>query len=117
MNVINRIQKPSLATTITSSTAETTISPAVVAGTYLDLYRLVISNSSATGTLVSIRSVTAGTILANFWVAGGSVVGFSGTSDDALPQVSGGMATLWTAQCSVSVASVYINAEFKRNVG
>lgn len=113
MNIISRQLKPGFTTTITSSTAETTISPAAVAGTYLDLYRLTINNSSATGTLVTIRSATGGSAVHNYWVAAGAVVGFSGSSDDALPQALPG--GLWTATCSVSVASIYVNAEFKRN--
>lgn len=124
MNFIARRFKPNLSTTITSSTTETTISPAAVEGTYLDLYRLTINNSSATGTLVTIRSSNSGQTgdrtTQVYWVAPGAVVGFSGPSDDALPQQvqtsqANASTNVWTATCTTSVASIVVNAEYVRN--
>lgn len=100
-------------TTITSSTAETTIVTAV-ASTFLDLYGLVITNTSATVTKVTIKDSTAGTTRAVFEVPATDTRGFMLPVDSALPQAT--VNTAWTATCGTSVASVEIAAYYVKNI-
>src|SRR6185312_12904114 len=62
-------------TTITSSTAETTVVTAV-ASTFLDLYGLIIENTSATATEISFKDSTAGTVAFKIYVPAGDTRGF-----------------------------------------
>jgi len=100
-------------TTITSSTAETTIVTAV-ASTFLDLYGLVITNTSATVTKVTIKDSTAGTTRAVFEIPATDTRGFMLPVDSALPQAA--VNTAWTATCGTSVASVEIAAYYVKNI-
>jgi len=101
------------ATTITSSTTETTIVTAV-ASTFLDLYGLIITNTSATATEVIIRDVTAGTARFSFVVPPNDTRGFMLNESAAYKQTT--VNTAWTAQCVTSVASIKINAMYVRNI-
>lgn len=101
------------ATTITSSTTETTIVTAV-ASTFLDLYGLVITNTSATVTKVTIKDSTAGTTRAVFEIPATETRGFMVPVDSALPQAT--VNTAWTATCGTSVASVEIAAYYVKNI-
>lgn len=99
-------------TTITSSTSETTIVTAV-ASTFLDLYGLILTNTSATVTKVTIKDSTAGTTRAVIEVPATDTRGFM------LPE-SGGIAQAtvnnnWTATCGTSVASIEITALYVKN--
>jgi hypothetical protein len=100
-------------TTITSSTSETTIVTAV-ASTFLDLYGLVLTNTSATATKVTIKDSTAGTTRAVYEVPAGDTRGFMLPVDSALPQAT--VNTAWTATCGTSVASVEIAAYYVKNI-
>ena len=98
-------------TTITASTAETTIVTAGGASIFRDIYRLLVHNTSATTTVVTIRDATAGTaVFPPITLAGGEKWGFSAPSSDAETQAVAN--NNWTAQCSVSVSSVEITATF-----
>ena len=101
------------ATTITSSTTETTI-VSQTAATFNDLYALIIANTSATATEVVIRDTTAGTAVMSIHVPAGDTRGFTLPVDSAIPQAA--VNTNWTAQCSTSVASVKIMAMVVRRV-
>jgi hypothetical protein len=92
-------------TTITSSTAETTIL-AAVASTFNDVFMLVVSNTSATATVVTIRNATAGSAVWTIPLAAGEKWGFTLPSSDAVKQAV--VNNNWTAQSSVSVASVVV---------
>jgi len=100
-------------TTITSSTSETTIVTAV-ASTFLDLYKLVIANTSASATEVSIRDATGGSVIESFYVPAGDTRGFTIDQDSADPQTT--VNNNWTAQCGTSVASIKISAFFTKNI-
>lgn len=91
-------------TTITSSTTETTILTAGAAGVLHDVTNLIITNSSATDVVVTIRDDTAGTAVMFIGVKAGCTAGFA--APQAVPQTAA--AKNWTAQCSASVASVSI---------
>lgn len=100
-------------TTITSSTAETTIVTAV-ASTFLDLYGLVITNSSASATSVAIKDTTAGTTILTVYVPAGDTRGLMLDAGSAIAQTT--VNTNWTATSSVSVASLVITALYVKNI-
>lgn len=97
-------------TTITASTAETTIITSV-ASTFLDLVSLFISNTSATAVNVAIRDTTAGTVIFTLEIPAGDMRGFSLTTP--WPQTTA--ATNWTATSSGSVTSLVVSALFIKN--
>lgn len=107
-----REQKGRQVTTITSSTAETTIVTAV-ASTFCDLYGLVLSNTSATATEVTIRDATAGGTVSSFMVPAGETRGFMLPESAAWPQATAN--NNWTATCGTSVASLKVTALFVKN--
>lgn len=98
-------------TTITASTAETTIVTAVAAFN-LDLYGLIVTNTSATGVNVAIRDATAGTIRMNIAVPAGETRGYMLPASDGHKQAA--VNNNWTAQVSASVTSVIITALTKQ---
>lgn len=100
-------------TTITSSTSETTIVTAV-ASVFMDLYGLVITNTSATACNVTIKDATAGTTRYVFAVPAGETRGFMLPSSDAHKQAV--VNNNWTATCSASVASIEVTALTVRRV-
>ena len=100
-------------TTITSSTAETTI-VAAVASTFNDLYGLVLANSSASATKVTLKDSTGGTTRAVFYVPAGDTRGFMLDPGAALPQAT--VNTNWTVTCGTSVASLDVSAFFVANI-
>jgi len=107
-----RTLKLNQVTTITASAAETTIVTAV-ASTFLDLYGLIVTNTSATAVTVAIKDATAGTTRLNIAVPAGDTRGFMLPIDAAIKQ-SGSNAN-WTATTQ-SVTSVIITALTVSNV-
>lgn len=100
-------------TTITSSVSETTIVTADA--TYkLDIYSLIIANTSATAVNVTIKDSTAGTTRFILAVPAGETRGFHGPIDAAHNQNAAN--NNWTATCSASVASVEITALYVKNL-
>lgn len=108
-----RLLKGRQVTIITSSTVETTIVTAVAA-TFLDLYGLVLSNTSATGTEVSIRDATAGGTITSFYVPAQDTRGFMLPESGAWPQAT--VNNNWTATCITSVASLKVTALYVQNL-
>lgn len=100
-------------TTLTSTTSETTIVTAV-ASTFLDVYGIIIENTSATACEVVIRDSTGGTIVTNIEVPATDTRGFWGPVDAALNQTT--VNNNWTAQCGTSVASIKIMVGYVKNV-
>lgn len=107
-----REQKARQATTITSSTAETTIVTAIAA-TFCDLYGLVLCNTSATATEVTIRDATAGGTVSSFMVPAGETRGFMLPESAAWTQAAAN--NNWTATCGTSVASLKVTALYIKN--
>lgn len=100
-------------TTITSSTAETTIVTADA--TYkLDLYGLVLANSSATGTKATLKDSTGGTTRIVFWVPANDTRGFMLPASDGHKQNAAN--NNWTLTCGTSIASLDISALFVQNL-
>lgn len=100
-------------TTITSSTAETTILTAV-ASTFLDLYGLIITNTSATAVNVALKDSTSGTTQLNIAVPAGDTRGFMLPEGAAIKQ--GTVNNNWTATSSGSIASLVITALAVKNI-
>lgn len=99
------------ATTITSSTSETTVLTAV-ASTFLDITLVVIANKSATATLVTFKDSTAGTIRFVVYVPAGQTIGFA----PPRPVTQAAVNNNWTATCGSSVDSVYIFVQAEKNI-
>jgi hypothetical protein len=100
-------------TVITASTAETTIVTAVAA-TFLDVYRLVIANTSATACQVDIRDATAGSIVDTLEVPANGTVGWAGPESAAANQTT--VNNNWTATCGTSVTSIIVTAYYVKNI-
>ena len=98
-------------TTITSSTTETTIVTAV-ASTFLDLTHLSVTNGSATATIVTLKDATAGTTRGIWNISGGGGICISFPTPLAQAAVNNN----WTITCGTSVASVYVVAQFVKNI-
>jgi hypothetical protein len=100
-------------TTITSSTAETTIVTAPGANIFADLYGLILANTSASATQVTIKDSTGGTTRAVFEVPAGDTRGFMLPADSGIPQ-SGANAN-WTATSASSIVSLFVTALYVLN--
>lgn len=100
-------------TTITSSTAETTILTAV-ASTFLDVYSIQIANTSGTACNVTIKDATAGTTRFIYAIPAGDTRGFAVDADSASIQAA--VNNNWTATCSASVASIEITVLYVKNI-
>lgn len=105
-----RNQVSSQFTTITSSTAETTIVTAI-ASTFNDMTGIILINTSATATRVDIRDTTAGSVIKSFYLPAGDTRG--ATFSTPWPQTS--VNTNWTATCGTSVADVRISVQYIKN--
>lgn len=98
-------------TTITASIAETTIATAVVTE-FIDLYGLIVTNTSATAVNVAIKDATAGTTRLNIAVPANETRGFMLPASDGHKQAT--INNNWTATVSASVTSVIITALWKQ---
>lgn len=112
-SIFSRSNRGQQQTTITSSVSETTIITAN-ATKALDLYGLILSNTSATGIYVTIKDSTAGTTRAIIYVPAGDTRGFMLPATDGIEQ-SAGANNNWTATCSSSIASLNVTALFTLN--
>jgi hypothetical protein len=99
-------------TTLSASTAETTI-VTQAASIFNDLVMLIVSNTSAaTNTRIDFRDTTAGTVLFSLFSVGGAApVGFA--LPVPIPQTT--VNTNWTAQCATSTTDIRIYAVFVKN--
>jgi hypothetical protein len=100
-----RALKVTQQTTITSSTSETTVLTAVTS-TFLDVYGVIVTNTSATVTKVTFKDATAGTTRFVIEVPATETRGFMLPLDAA--HVQAATNNNWTATCGTSVASVEI---------
>lgn len=103
--IFGRIGKTRNNVTISNAT-ETAILAAGATGVYRDLYNLIISNTSATDVVVTIRDKTAGTARFVISVKAGDTRGFALPSQDAHKQNEAAQA--WTAQSSAVVSNIEI---------
>lgn len=108
-----RVLKGRQVTTITASTAETTIVTAD-ATNFLDIYCLILTNTSATATNITIKDSTAGTTVQTFALPAADNRGFCVEAGSAIPQTT--VNNNWTATSSASVTSVIITAYYVKNL-
>lgn len=98
--------------TLTASTTETTLLAAGAAGVFHDLTYLKLTNSSATGVLVTIRDATAGTAVDFWYVPPTTTMG--GVLQVPFKQTTA--ANNWTIQCGASVSSLYATVQAVKNL-
>lgn len=101
-------------TTISSSTAETTIGAAGGSGIFKDVYGLILTNTSATVCKVTIKDDTAGTTRAVFEIPATETRGFMLPVDSAVTQAVANKP--WTATCGTSVAGIEITLLSVKNL-
>jgi hypothetical protein len=96
-----------------SNTNETPIVTAGASDVFNDLYGLILTNSGATATKVSVRDVAAGSVVATFEITAGGTVDFILPVDSALTQTTA--ASVWTAQLSAAttleVTALYVKSK------
>ncbi len=107
-----RVLKGDQQTSISASTSETTI-VTNVASTFLDLYGLILANTGATTTKVTIRDDTGGTIRAVIEVPTLETRGFMLPVDSGFNQAV--VNKPWTAQCGSSTTALEVTALFVKN--
>lgn len=90
---------------ISNSTSETTII-AATASTFHDVYGIILANTGATTTKVSIRDDTAGTVRMIIEVPTLETRGFMLTVDSAVPQTA--VNKNWTAQCASATTALEV---------
>lgn len=98
-------------TSLSNSTAETTI-VAAVASIFNDLLALVFANTGATATEVSIRDTTGGSVRMTFYVPAGETRGIVFQT----PFKQASVNTNWTAQCASATTAMKITAQFVKNI-
>lgn len=108
-----RTLKGSQKTSISNSTAETTIVTAVAA-TFLDLYGLILANTGATTTKVDIRDTTGGSIITTLEVPTLETRGFMLPAGSGFPQTT--VNTNWTAQCAAATTAMEVTALYVKNI-
>lgn len=97
------------ATTITSTTAATTVVSAGGASVFRDLTCITVTNGSATATLVTLTDGTKPCVY-NVPAGGGFVIPLS------TPRKATTANTAWTLQCGTSVASIYVVIDYVDNL-
>ena len=108
-----REQQVDQTTTISSSTAETTILTADA--TYkLDIYGMILSNTSATAISVTLRDATGAGTARVFRIPAGQMVGFIFTESGALRQAA--VNNNWTLTCGTSVAAIEVTVLATKNL-
>lgn len=94
-------------TALSNTTTETTII-AATALTFHDLYGLILANTGATATEVSIRDDTAGTVMLTVMVPAGETRGFMVPASSATPQTA--VNKNWTAKCASATTALQVTA-------
>lgn len=97
------------ATTLTSTTSPTTVVTAGGASVFTDITSITVTNGSATATTVTLSD---GTVSQVYNVPAGG--GFTIPYNPPMPATTAN--TAWTLQCGTSVASVYCNIVYTKNI-
>jgi hypothetical protein len=99
-------------TTISASTAETTIGTAIAA-TFLDITALMVSNTSAsTSTRIDFRDTTGGSVRFSMQIPGNTTMGIC----PPVPIKQTTVNTNWTAQCATSTTDIRVFVQFAKNI-
>lgn len=99
-------------TSVSNTTSETTI-VAAVASTFCDLYGLILANTGATTTKVTIKDATSGTVRAIIEVPTLETRGFILPVDSAIPQAT--VNNNWTATCASATTAMEVTAMWVKN--
>lgn len=94
--------------TITSSTAETDLFSAGGSGVFLDLFFVLVTNTSATATEIDFKDSAAGTTRLTVSAPANDTRGYAIGEASGWPQATAD--NKWTATCADSVASIKISA-------
>lgn len=100
-------------TSVSNTTSETTII-AAVASTFLDLYGLILANTGATTTKVTIKDATSGTTRAIIEVPTLETRGFMLPVDSAIPQAA--VNNNWTVTCGSATTALEVTAFWVKNI-
>lgn len=100
-------------TQVSNTTSETTI-VAAVASTFLDLYGIILANTGASTTKVTIKDSTAGTTRAIIEVPTLETRGFMLSVDSAL--VQGTVNNNWTVTCGTATTALEVTAFWVKNI-
>ena len=100
-------------TSVSNTTGETTIIAAVSA-VFQDLYGLVLANTGASTTKVTIKDSTSGTTRMIFEVPTLETRGFMVPVDSAIPQAA--VNTNWTATCTTATIALEVTALWVSNI-
>ena len=101
-------------TTISGSTAETTVLTAGGAGVYHDLLTVLVANTSATAVRVDFRDTTGGSVRFSLYVPAGDTRGFA---PPVAPVAQAAANTNWTAQGSASVTDLRVFVQAAKMTG
>lgn len=97
-------------TQISNSTSETTVVTAGASGIFNDLYGIILANTGASTTKVTIKDATAGTTRAIIEVPTLETRGFMLPAASAVPQASA--ANNWTATCGTATTALEVTAMY-----
>lgn len=100
-------------TSVSNTTSETTIVTAV-ASTFLDVYGLILANTGASTTKVTIKDATAGTTRAVIEVPTLETRGFMLPVDSAIPQSA--VNNNWTVTCGTATTALEVTAMYVKMV-
>lgn len=100
-------------TSVSNTTSETTIITAV-ASTFLDVYGIILANTGASTTKVTIKDATAGTTRAIIEVPTLETRGFMLPVDSAIPQAA--VNTNWTVTCGTATTALEVTAMYVKMI-
>lgn len=100
-------------TSVSNTTSETTI-VAAVGSTFLDVYGLILANTGASTTKVTIKDATAGTTRAIIEVPTLETRGFMLPVDSAIPQAA--VNSNWTVTCGTATTALEVTAMYVKMV-
>lgn len=96
---------------LTATTTETSLIAAGGAGVFNDIYWIKFTNTSATGTEVELRDVSAGTVIDSFYVPPTDTRGIT----VPVPYIQTTANSAWTVKCITSISSLKVSAGYVKN--
>lgn len=109
-----RTLKLSQKTTLSNTTAETTVLTAGATNVFNDVFSVIFANTGAISTKVDVRDATAGTIILTVYVPAGETRGFTLPAGSGYSQTTA--ANNWTAQCASATTAMEITVQYVQNI-
>lgn len=109
-----RTLKLSQKTTLSNTTAETTVVTAGTSGVFNDVFSVILANTGATSTKVDLRDSTAGAVIATLYVPAGETRGFTLPAGSGYTQTTA--ANNWTAQCGSATTAMEVSVIYIQNI-